>query len=422
MPEVNTIGVIGIGQIGSRMARRLIDAGFRVVVHDINIEAMNAMQDAIKAASPAEVAQQCDVIITCVTDNASVKDVVLGARGMIERIRANHLVIDTTTSTPATTREVAAVLRQHGADMIDAPVSRGVPAAENGTLSIMVGGREASVERGLAVLKHLGSDIIRTGDVGTGHIAKAMNMMVMGVNFVATMEMILLAESLGIARQTAVSHFAKGEGRSFVLGHHWPRYILPESYDSGFTLGLMWKDLRVADEVVVESGRVALLGSRVASLYRWAAALGMSAQDNTRLVAFGYDQRGMPVPAKQRTWLGQDLLNQLDRTLFAALYLGTLEALIVAEGAGLERVRLLEVLNASSGGSLASERFGQIEVSAEELHEAACEVSGTALGSGTLSFITCLVAQLVGQVRQGCASNVGTVGFWGAFERLTGRI
>ena len=231
MAEVTIVGVIGTGQIGSRMARRLLRAGLRVVIHDSDPVAMEGVTGVQQVDSAAAVARDCDLIIICVTDHHAVRDVVMGEEGILEAVLPKHLVIDTTTSTPATTREVAAALRERGADLVDAPVSRGVPAAENGTLSIMLGGHKASRERAWPVLEKLGTDIILTGEVGTGHIAKAMNMMVMAVNFTATMELMHVADSLGIPRETSIAHFAAGPGRSFVLDHHWPRYILPGSGD-----------------------------------------------------------------------------------------------------------------------------------------------------------------------------------------------
>lgn len=396
MNERRSVGVIGTGQIGSRMALRLLQAGYRVVVHDLDEAAMQGMPGAEQVESAAAVAAQCDLIITCVTDNHAVRDVVLGAGGIIESIRPAHLVIETTTSTPATTREVTAVLRRNRADLVDAPVSRGVPAAESGTLSIMVGGEDSSRRHALPVLSVLGTDIIDTGDVGTGHVAKAMNMMVMAVNFIATMELMHVAESRGISRDDSISAFAAGPGRSFVLDRHWPRYILPETYDSGFTLGLMHKDLRIAGEIAADSGQYPLLGERATAVYRWAVASGMAEADNTCMVQFMHHARaglgGDAVPEESR----DVLLRKLGRALYAAVYLGTLEALVVARAAGLEPDRLLAVLNASSGGSrmAGGNRDGVPGMAA--LHRDARSATLIATEEGDPHFITGLAAYLLG--------------------------
>jgi 3-hydroxyisobutyrate dehydrogenase-like beta-hydroxyacid dehydrogenase len=394
MVEVTSVGVIGTGQIGSRMARRLLRAGYRVVIHDSDPVAMEGVTGAQQVDSAAAVARDCDLMIICVTDHHAVRDVVMGQGGILEAVLPRHLVIDTTTSTPATTREVAAALRERGADLVDAPVSRGVPAAENGTLSIMLGGHEASRERACPVLEELGTDIIHTGEVGTGHIAKAMNMMVMAVNFTATMELMHVADSLGIPRETSIAHFAAGPGRSFVLDHHWPRYILPAAYNSGFTLGLMWKDLRIASEIAADSGQVPLLGERVTSLYRWAATTGMAEADNTRLVEFADQARG-PTPSARPEASSQAVLERLDQALFAAVHLGTLEALAVARVAGLESEQLLAVLNVSSGGSAVSNGvhggYGNLEL----LYANTREVALMAVEQGDSCFLMSLVLQIL---------------------------
>ncbi|PMR77659.1 NAD(P)-binding domain-containing protein [Billgrantia endophytica] len=394
MVEVGSVGIIGTGQIGSRMARRLLRAGYRVVTHDIDTKAMEGIAGAIKVESAADVARDCDLVITCVTDHHAVRDVVMGPGGILEVVRPHHLVIETTTSTPVITREVAAALREHGADLVDAPVSRGVPAAENGTLSIMLGGYAASRERARPVLDQLGTDIILTGEVGTGHIAKAMNMMVMAVNFTATMEFMHMAHSLGIPREESIAHFAAGPGRTFLLEHHWPRYILPATYNSGFTLGLMWKDLRIASEIAVDSGQVPLLGERVTSLYRWAAITGMAEADNTRLVEFTDQARGSPSSVRPRV-PSKDVLKRLDQALFAAVHLGTLEALAVSRAAGLEPEQLLAVLNVSSGGSAVSNgEHGGYE-NLELLYANTKQVGLIAAENGDFCFLTSLVLQIL---------------------------
>jgi 3-hydroxyisobutyrate dehydrogenase-like beta-hydroxyacid dehydrogenase len=394
MVEDGRVGIIGTGQIGSRMARRLLRAGYQVVIHDIDPVAMEGIEGAQKVDSSAAVARACDLIITCVTDHNAVRDVVMGPGGILEVVRSQHLLIETTTSTPAVTREVAVAMRESGADLVDAPVSRGVPAAENGTLSIMLGGHEASRERARPVLEELGTDIILTGKVGTGHIAKAMNMMVMAVNFSATMELMHLANSLGIPREKSIAHFASGLGRSFLLEHHWPRYILPETYNSGFTLGLMWKDLRIACEIAAEIGQVPLLGERVTSLYRWAATTGMAESDNTRLVEFTDQARG-PTPLVRQAGSSQDLLELLTHALFSAVHLGTFEALAVSKAAGLEPEQLLAVLNVSSGGSAVSNEEHEGYCNLELLYDKVKEVNLMALKQGDSCFVMNLVLQIL---------------------------
>ncbi|MGM0561223.1 MAG: NAD(P)-binding domain-containing protein [Pseudomonadota bacterium] len=404
------IGLIGTGQIGSRMGRRLIEAGHKVCIHDCDPAAVQGVVGASIKASAAEVAELCDIIITCVTDSHAVRDVIVGDNGILEKVRADHLVIETTTSTPETSRTMANALRTRGAELIDAPVSRGVPAAENGTLSIMVGGEANARERAQPILSLLGSDIIATGDVGTGHVCKAMNMMVMAVNFVATMELALLGESIGIPMDESIARFREGRGRSFVVDHHWPRYILPETYDSGFTLGLMWKDLRIAREVVDECGQTALLGERAEAFYRWAVKKGLSQSDNTQLVEFVRSLKGSPV-AQHEDAVGnrQEFLEFLDIGLGAVLHLGAIEALIVAQAAGVEPKRLLEVLNVSSGGSIVTRGYPNEHFSTAQAREVFLPIVGTAMREGNSLFLSSLPAHLLALAQRDCGSEAGEV-------------
>lgn len=351
------IGVIGVGQIGARMARRIAAAGYDVVVHDIDPATAAGLPGMEFLASSAEVAARAETIITCVTDGRAVRDVVEGPDGILQRTRPGQLVIETTTSSPDTTRALGNALRRWGAEMVDAPVSRGVPAAEAGTLSVMLGGEVEAKSRALEVLSVLGTDIVETGALGTGHIAKALNMMVMGVNFVAVAEVMELAAAMGIAPGACHDTLTAGTGGNFLLDNHWPKYILPGSFDSNFTQGLMLKDMGIAFEIARGNGQFPVIADGVLGLYRWAHARGMSDDDNTRLVAFieSIGDAGK-THARHDSASPVGVLGMLDRALAASIAAGTLEAAAVGQCAGLPADSLLDVLNVSSGGSVFSAR------------------------------------------------------------------
>lgn len=344
------IGVVGYGAIGSRMARRLMAAGFPVLSFDIDPQRQaDARRDGARPLDDAAaVGRECDIVITCVTDAEAVLDCVAGPTGLVQTLQPGALVIETTTSTPGATRQAAAVLATRRASLIDAPVSRGVPAAENGTLSIMIGGRDEDIDRADAVLGHLGTDLIRTGRTGTGHIAKAMNMMVMAVNLVAVAEVIGLGVRLGLERARLVEELNGSPAGSFMTSNHYVKYVLSESYASTFTLDLMLKDVRVATAIAREYDIPALLGSRAEQLYVMAASRELETRDNMRIVPFlegiaGADSAGAAPP--------DHAAGALAGMLQSAALLGTLEAAVVGREAGLDTDRLLQVLNLSSGAS-----------------------------------------------------------------------
>lgn len=352
MTSTRTIGVIGYGAIGSRMARRLMGAGLRVVSFDIDPECQRAARQdgAEPLESAAAVGRQCEIVITCVTDSVAVLDCVAGPSGLAESIGAGALMIETTTSTPRATREAADMLAGRGAAIVDAPVSRGVPAAENGTLSIMIGGRETDIVRAETVLRHLGTDFVRTGSIGTGHIAKAMNMMVMAVNLIAVTEIVGLGVRLGLDRTRLVEDLNDGPAASFMTTNHYVKHVLTGAYASTFTLDLMLKDIRVATAIAGDHDTPALLGSRAEQLYLMAAAREHEIRDNMRIVPFletladaGTTSGGGPPPAGAASCLAG--------LLQSAALLGTLEAAVVGSNAGLSIERLLNVLNVSSGAS-----------------------------------------------------------------------
>lgn len=355
MERQDAVGVVGVGAIGSRMARRLRGAGYKVVCYDLRPEVFGPLADEEieQVASAAEVAEHCRTIITCVTDDRTVEDAVLGPRGLKERLRPDTVVIETTTSTPAMTRKVAGALAEAGGSVIDAPVSRGVPAAENGTLSFMIGGDAAVIDGVLPILAPLGTDIVRTGALGTGHAAKAMNMLVMGITLAATAEATAIADAAGETPEAFIARLNAGPARSFMSANHFPKYVLSKHFDSTFTLGLMHKDIRLGLGIADAVGEGAPLSRRVEAIYAEAAVQGLGPQDNTLVVPF--IGRRVLAPARRPLPAGNGIGAALEGWLAETIRVGVEECSRVGAAAGLDPRRLLEVLAVSSGGCRAAE-------------------------------------------------------------------
>lgn len=346
--------VIGCGALGSRFVRRLLERGVQVAAHDIDAgthAGLRALGAAVKATA-AEAARGAQVVITCVTDPAAVAAAVTGPGGVIEGVEPGALLIETTTSDPAVTRRVARALEPRGVATVDAPVSRGIPAAENGTLSIMAGGDAGALARARPVLEVFGTDIFHVGALGAGHVVKAVNMAVMGVNLLACVEAVALGVRCGRERSRLVAALNAGAAESFMTSNHYPKYVLSGSFSSSFGLALMAKDVRVAAAIGRDLGLPLPVTARVEDVYAAALRRGLGAEDNMRMAAFVEALMGGGASAVDPP---PRLEEALQAALSGAHAAAAIEGALVAAAAGVDPRRALAVVNASSGRSRSGE-------------------------------------------------------------------
>lgn len=267
-PADAPVGVIGTGQLGKVLTDRYLGAGYRVVAYDADPGALARLHpDVTRAAGPAEVAAAAPTVITCVSDPAAVRDCVLGDGGVRAGASDRTLVIEMTTSSPETTRQVGAALAEIGAAVVDAPVSRGVPAAVEGTLSVWLGGDKCDVDRAMPYLEPLATDVLHVGPLGAGHAVKAVNMMLMGVNLIATAEAATVAGKYRVELDALLAVLNASSGGNYMTSNHFPRFVQSGTYRSAFTAGLMRKDLRVARDLAEQAGVPALYGTRALEIY-----------------------------------------------------------------------------------------------------------------------------------------------------------
>ncbi len=273
------IGFIGLGAMGGRMISQLSGAG-ELLVFDTDAErAQQAAQAASgHAISKLEELSAANIVILMLPNSAIVDDVFRGGtqKGLIDILPKGALVIDMSSSTPANTIENAKLASQRGLVFIDAPVSGGIGGAASGKLAIMVGGDRADFERARPFLERMGSNVILVGDVGAGHAVKALNNLLAATIFAATAEVFAVGEKFGL--DPAVMHQVvnASSGGSFMTNIAWPKAVLQKTWDFGFALQLMNKDVGIAMSLIEATGTETILSK--ASAKMWAEALGSAPQ------------------------------------------------------------------------------------------------------------------------------------------------
>ena len=189
----NTIGFIGLGVMGKPMAKNLIKAGYNIKVYDIKEEPVNELAGlgAQTAATPAEIGATCEVIITMLPNSQHVVSVVTGANGVLEQVKPGAILIDMSSISPVVSKELYAKAAEKGVEMLDAPVSGGEPKAIDGTMSIMVGGKEEVFESVKDILLSMGGSAILIGEIGSGNICKLANQIMVALHLSAVAEAML---------------------------------------------------------------------------------------------------------------------------------------------------------------------------------------------------------------------------------------
>jgi 2-hydroxy-3-oxopropionate reductase len=252
-----TIGFIGLGVMGKPMARNLMKAGHQVVVHNRSRGAVDEVtrDGATAGTSPADVARRATVIITMLPDTPDVELVLTGPDGVLTAIQNGSILIDMSSISPVATKRLAARVADKGATMLDAPVSGGEIGAINATLSIMVGGDEASFARVKPILEAMGNPerIVYIGESGAGQVCKICNQVAIGGALAGVSEAFALAKKAGVDVSRVRQALLGGFAASRVLEVHGER-MLTGNYKPGFRTKLYQKDLRLANEAAASNG------------------------------------------------------------------------------------------------------------------------------------------------------------------------
>jgi 3-hydroxyisobutyrate dehydrogenase len=291
---MSRVGFIGLGTMGRPMARNLLKAGHEVTFFSRRPDAASAVEAAggRPAASPALAAEDCEFVVTIVTADQEVREVVLGPGGIIETARPGKLLIEMSTISPETVRDVAARLSAVGMGMIDAPVSGGPWGAQAASLTVMIGGEAGDVERARPVLEAMGRRLFHVGPRGAGQTVKLVNQMVAGGIMALVAEGFVLAHRAGANLDMLADVMAVSSGNSAMLEARGKKFILADHFEPGFKTSLMAKDVRLALEMAGRCGVVLPVSTAAMELYRQALEAGFGDRDFAAIIKLFEDWSG----------------------------------------------------------------------------------------------------------------------------------
>jgi 3-hydroxyisobutyrate dehydrogenase len=275
-----TVGVVGLGNMGGRIARRLVDGGEDVVGFDLDA-ALAADVGARAAASLAALAQDADVVLLSLPDSHAIEAVV---DDLEAHLRAGQVVVDLSTAAPGSTVAIHDRLAACGVPYVDAGISGGAAAAEAGTLTIMAGGEASAVDAVAPVLAHFAAHVHRMGPSGSGHVAKLINNFLNAVSLAATAEAMVAARKAGLDLRQLLDVINTSSGVNFATLNRFPRIVEGDYLEGGLTSDLMAKDLMLYLDLVRELGVTSLNGPPCLAAFHLAAALGYGDQISNRVV------------------------------------------------------------------------------------------------------------------------------------------
>lgn len=280
------VGYIGLGLMGSNMARNLLKAGHQVVVHNRSraIVAELVQEGAIEAHSPAEVARQVEVVFTNLPDSPDVEKVALGDDGIIDGARDGLIFIDNSTIKPETARRIASELYDRGVIALDAPVSGGQLGAKNGTLVFMVGGEEQAFDQCIPLFQSMGKAWKRVGEAGAGQIAKACNQIMVAAQMAAMAELMIFAQKSGVDPFAVAEAIQGGAAQCWTLDNK-PPLLKKGVRTPGFKAYMQLKDLNIVRDTAATYDAPTPITTVTHDLFDQMIEMGNGDLDNSALLS-----------------------------------------------------------------------------------------------------------------------------------------
>jgi 3-hydroxyisobutyrate dehydrogenase len=280
--------------MGTPMSQRLVEQGFDVVGSDVSEHARERLVacGATATERSADAAKDADVVILMLPDS-NVVDAVVRAHDFANALRPSSVIIDMSSSEPQRTKELSAFLTERGVGFIDAPVSGGVAGATKGSLTVMVGG-DADVVASVKDVLDVFGRVMHVGPIGSGHAVKALNNLMSATHLLVTCEAVLAGQKFGLDTDAMLSVFNTSSGRSGSTENKMPNFILPETFNSGFGLRLMLKDMKIAVQLAEQEGVPCALGRDAVELWTEAAAALDPQADHTEIARWLTMLKGSP--------------------------------------------------------------------------------------------------------------------------------
>lgn len=276
-------GMIGLGNMGGRIARRIRDAGLPVRGFDVSAGQM-AASGIDPADSVAALVAEVDVVLLSLPDSGVVERVVYGDDGVLANVRSGQVVVDLSTAAPRSTIAIHAALGERGVPYLDAGISGGAAAAEKGSLAIMAGGDAEALAAVTPILETFSSGIHHMGGSGSGHVAKLLNNFLNGISLAATAEVMVAGKRAGLDLQQLLEVINHSSGVNFATLNRFPRIVEGDYLEGGLTSVLMAKDIRLYLEHLQETGVTSFTGPATLGVFNLATALGYGDQISNRVV------------------------------------------------------------------------------------------------------------------------------------------
>jgi 3-hydroxyisobutyrate dehydrogenase len=284
-----TVGFVGLGNMGGPMVANLVAAGY--TVRGFDVAPVGDETGATIVGAVTEVAQGADGVVLMLPNSKIVRAVLID-EGLLDAIAPGTLLLDMSSSAPTDTRDIAPRIAERGVHFVDAPVSGGVRGARAGSLTIVVGGEEADVEAARPLLEVVGSRALHVGGIGAGHALKALNNLLSAATLIATSEAIEAGRRFGLDPAVMIDAINTSSGRSYSTEYKFPDFVLPGTYDAGFNINLMVKDINCALDLAESTGSPSAVTEVIVDQWRKAAKDLPEDADHTAIAKWIHEARG----------------------------------------------------------------------------------------------------------------------------------